>query len=66
MSPNELVIKHLKDLASEHLSQINVFRSSKHRSNNGRNTINLFLHEYEINWSGINLNQFEFESDLKS
>ena len=50
--PKEVVLKRLKGFASEHLSGINVFTGSKRCSNKHGITINLFLHEYEINWVG--------------
>ena len=43
------LLERPKRLASEHLSAINVFRSSKHCRNQNDITIILLFHEYEIN-----------------
>ena len=50
MIPEEVVLKRLKDLASERFSGINVFTSWKHCWNKHGTAVNLFIHEYQINW----------------
>ena len=43
------LLERPKRFASEHLSAINVFRSSKHCQNQHEITIVLLFHEYEVN-----------------
>ena len=62
LTPKHDVLKRLKGLASEHLSQTNLFTGPKHIWNKHGAIINLFLHEYELNWDRKSLHY----SDLKS
>ena len=50
-----LLLKRLEGLASEHRSVINVLTGSKYRWKEQGTTINLFSHEFQVNWVGERL-----------
>ena len=54
-TPKEALLERLKSLASEHFSGIEASTGFKHCWNKHSTTINLFIHEYEINWVGKSL-----------
>ena len=57
-----VVLKRLKGLASEHTLLMNVLTDSKHCWNQHRTTITIFSRHFEVMWVG----KGQLQSDMKS